>query len=54
MNTKITFLITLAAGMYFFTSCNNGTTTSADKDNTDTAKMSNMQNDSMNKKNECG
>lgn len=50
MNTKITFLITLTAGLYFFTSCNNGTTTSTNQEKTDTARMSNMQNDSMDKK----
>ena len=50
MNTKIKLLITLATGMYFFTSCNNGTTTTTDKDQTDTTKMSNLKNDTMNNK----
>ena len=50
MNTKIKLLITLATGMYFFTGCDNGTTTTTDKDKTDTTKMSNMKNDTMDKK----
>jgi uncharacterized protein (DUF305 family) len=50
MNTKIKLLITLVTGMFFFTSCDNGTTTTTDKDNIDTTKMSNLKNDTMNKK----
>jgi uncharacterized protein (DUF305 family) len=50
MNTKIKLLITLAIGMYFFTSCDNGTTTTTDKDNTDSTKMSNLKNDTMKNK----
>ena len=50
MNNKIKLLITLATGMYFFTSCDNGTTTTTDKDKTDTTKMSNMKNDTTDKK----
>lgn len=47
MNTKIKLAITLSTGMYFFTACNNGTTT---KESTDTTTMSAMNNDTMDKK----
>ena len=47
MNTKIK-LITLAAGMFFFTGCDNGSTTT-DKD-TDSTKMSSTKSDTMDKK----
>jgi uncharacterized protein (DUF305 family) len=50
MNNKIKLLIILATCVYFFTSCDNGTTTTTDKDMTDTTKMSNMKNDTMEKK----
>ncbi len=49
MNTKFKLLITLATGMYFFTSCNDSATTT-DKENIDTTAMSSMPNDTMNKK----
>ncbi len=45
MNTKIK-LLTLATGMYFFTGCNDSTTTTADQ--VDSTKMGNMKNDTMN------
>jgi len=48
MNTKIK-LLTLAAGMYFFTGCDNGSTTTTDKDTVST-KMSNTKSDTMDKK----
>ncbi len=48
MNTKIR-LLTLAACMYFFTGCDNGSTTTTDKD-TDSTKMSNTKSDTMDKK----
>lgn len=48
MNTKIK-LLTLAAGMYFFTGCDNGTTTTTDTD-TDSTKMANTSTDTMDKK----
>lgn len=47
MNTKIK-LLTLA-GMFFFASCDNGTTTTTDKD-TDSTKMNNTKSDTMDKK----
>ncbi len=48
MYTKIK-LLTLAAGMFFFTGCDNGSTTTTDKD-TDLTKMSNTKSDTMDKK----
>ena len=48
MYTKIK-LVMLVAGMYFFTGCDNGSTTTTDKD-TDSSKMSNAKTDSMDKK----
>ena len=47
MNTKIKLLITVLTGMYFFTGCNDGTTTTTDKENTDITKMSNMNTDTV-------
>ena len=49
MNTKIKLLITLTMGMYFFTGCNNGSTTTTEKD-TDSAKNSDTKSDTMDKK----
>lgn len=48
MYTKVKLLITLSAGMYIITSCNNGTTTDADK--TDTAAINSAQSDTANSK----
>jgi len=48
MNTKIKSAIALAIGLYFFSACNNGTET--DKDNKDTAAISTMNSDTMDKK----
>jgi len=48
MYTKIKVL-TLAAGIFFFTGCDNGSTTTTDKD-TDTTKMSSTKSDTMDKK----
>lgn len=49
MNTKIKLSIVLATGMYLFTSCNNDkATTNSEK--MDTTKMTDMKNDSMDKK----
>jgi len=42
-------LLTLAAGMFFFTGCDNGSTTTTDKD-TDSSKLSNTTSDTMNNK----
>ncbi len=47
MYTKLKLLITLFAGMYIITSCNNGTTTDTDK--TDTATTSSAQSDTANR-----
>ena len=52
MNTKIKLLMTLATGMYFFTGCDNGTTTTNGK--SDSTTMSNMKNDTMDKKMNTG
>lgn len=46
MNTKIKLSIALAIGMYFFTSCDNGKTTT-DNETTDTTAMTNMKTDTM-------
>ena len=48
MNTKIK-LLTLAAGMFFFTGCDDGSTTTTAKD-TDSSKMSTIPTDTMNNK----
>ncbi len=48
MYTKVKLLITLSAGLYIITSCNNGTTTDTDK--TDTATTSSAQRDTANNK----
>jgi Uncharacterized protein conserved in bacteria len=48
MYTKIKVL-TLAAGMFIYTGCDNGSTTTTDKD-TDSTKMSNTKSDTMDKK----
>ena len=49
MNTKIT-LITLVTGIFVFTSCDNGKTTTGELDKTDTTTMSSVKNDTMDKK----
>ena len=49
MDTKIKLSIALAFGMYFFTSCNNDKTTTK-TENMDTTKMTDMKNDTMEKK----
>ncbi len=50
MITKNKLAITLTTGLFFFTACNNGTSTATDKDTTETATMSNTKNDTMDKK----
>ncbi len=49
MYTKVKLLLTLAAGMYIITSCNNGTTTGTDKTDT-AAATSSMQSDTIGSK----
>lgn len=48
MYNKVRLLITLSAGMYIITSCNNGTATDTDK--TDTAATSSMQSETTDSK----
>jgi uncharacterized protein (DUF305 family) len=50
MTTNIKLVITLATGMYLFTGCDNGTTTTSDKNTTETATTGSMKDDTMDKK----
>lgn len=47
MITKIKLTITLVSALYFFTACND-TSTTTEKEKTDSTKMNNMKNDNMN------
>lgn len=50
MNSKVLLAVTLTTGLFFFTSCDNGSSTSNDKDSTETASSSSMSSDTMDKK----
>jgi uncharacterized protein (DUF305 family) len=50
MNSKNVLAVTLTTGLFFFTSCGNGSSTSTDKDTTETASSGSMNSDTMDKK----